>query len=121
MDGVITLEDIVEEVFGDIKDEKDREEEYIRKTPSGAVIVQGSALAEDVFDEFGLTYEQLDLDEEYTGETIGYLIISLLERFPKNAESISLAGPHKSLLLTVEGIKDGKIERVRVERNDLPR
>lgn len=40
VDGVITLEDIIEEVFGDIKDEKDREEEYIRKTSNGAIIVQ---------------------------------------------------------------------------------
>jgi hypothetical protein len=32
----------------------------------------------------------VNIDEEYIGETIGYLIISLLERFPKNGESITL-------------------------------
>lgn len=90
VDGVITLEDIIEEVFGDIKDEKDREEEYIRKTSNGAIIVQGSVLVEDVLEEYGLTSESADIDEEYIGETISYLILSLLERFPKNGESIML-------------------------------
>lgn len=116
VDGVVTLEDIIEEVFGDIKDEKDREEEYIRKTSNGAVIVQGSVLVEDVLEEYGLTHDHIDIDEEYIGETISYLIISLLERFPKNGETITLAGMGKSLLLTVEGIEDGKIKSVRVER-----
>lgn len=91
VDGVITLEDIIEEVFGDIKDEKDREEEYIRKTSNGAIIVQGSVLVEDVLEEYGLTSTSVNIDEEYIGETIGYLILSLLERFPKNGESIILS------------------------------
>lgn len=55
VDGVITLEDIIEEVFGDIKDEKDQEEEYIRKTSNGAIIVQGSVLVEDILEEYELT------------------------------------------------------------------
>lgn len=102
-------------MFGDIKDEKDREEEYIRKTSNGAIIVQGSVLVEDILEEYGLTHGHINLDEEYIGETIGYLIISLLERFPRNGESITLTGK-KSLLFTVEEIEDGKIESVRVEK-----
>jgi CBS domain containing-hemolysin-like protein len=90
VDGVITLEDIIEEVFGDIKDEKDREEEYIRKTSNGAIIVQGSVLVEDVLEEYGLTNTCVNISEEYIGETIGYLILSLLERFPRNGEVLEL-------------------------------
>lgn len=90
VDGVITLEDIIEEVFGDIKDEKDREEEYIRRASNGAIIVQGSVLVDDVLEEHGLTNTCVDTDEEYIGETISYLILSLLERFPKKGESITL-------------------------------
>ncbi len=116
VDGVITLEDIIEEVFGDIKDEKDREEEYIRKTSNGAIIVQWSVLVEDVLDEYGLTKESVNVDEEYIGETISYLILSILERFPRKGESITLKWSKKSLLLTVEEIDDGRIESVRVEK-----
>ncbi len=39
--GVITMEDIVEEVFGDIKDEKDREAEYMKKLSDGTMLVNG--------------------------------------------------------------------------------
>lgn len=116
VDGVITLEDIIEEVFGDIKDEKDREEEYIRKTSNGAIIVQGSVLVEDVLEEYELTSTSINLSDDYTGETISYLVLSIFERFPRKGESITLAGWHKKLLLTVEGIEDGKIESVRVEK-----
>lgn len=116
MDGVITLEDIIEEVFGDIKDENDKEEEYIKKTPSGAIIVQGSVLVEDVLEEYGLTSENVNIDEEYIGETISYLVLSLLERFPKNGESLTLYGSKDTLVLTVEDIEDEKIESIRVEK-----
>lgn len=116
VDGVITLEDIIEEVFGDIKDEKDQEEEYIRKTSNGAIIVQGSVLVEDVLEEYNLSNHCVNIDEEYSGETISYLILSILERFPKNGESITLKGSRYSILLTVEDIEDGKIESVRVEK-----
>ncbi len=116
MDGVITLEDIIEEVFGDIKDENDQEEEYIRRTSNGAIIVQGSVLVEDVLEEYGLMSEDVNIDEEYIGETISYLILSLFERFPKNGESLTLNGPSKTLIVTVEAIEDGKIVSVKVER-----
>ena len=116
VDGVITLEDIIEEVFGDIKDEKDREEEYIRKTSNGAIIAQGSVLVEDVLEEYNLTNTCVNIDEEYMDETISYLILSILERFPRNGESITLKGSKNSILLTVEDIEDGKIESVRVEQ-----
>jgi len=116
VDGVITLEDIIEEVFGDIKDENDKEEEYIRRTSNGAIIVQGSVLVEDVLEEYGLTSEKVNIDEEYIGETISYLILSLLERFPKNGESLTLNGAKDTLVLTVEDIEDEKIESIRVER-----
>ncbi len=88
--GVITLEDIVEEVFGDIKDEKDREEVYIRRRGDGSLHVKGDVILEDALEHFG----KLDLDryglEEYEGETVSYLIIALLESFPDNGEKMTV-------------------------------
>lgn len=114
--GVITLEDIIEEVFGDIKDEKDREDIYIRRRANGSLQIKASVLVDDVLEEYHLTHEDVHLDEEYLGETVGYLIISLLERFPENGEVVELKGPKATLSLTVQDISDGKIEDVVVRK-----
>lgn len=50
--GIITLEDIVEEVFGDIKDEKDREEVFIRRRGDGSLHVKGEVGLEDALEHF---------------------------------------------------------------------
>ncbi len=73
-------------------------------------------LVEDVLEEYNATSASLHIDDDYVGETISYLILSILERFPKNGESITLSGTKMKLLLTVEDIEDGKIESVRVEK-----
>lgn len=112
--GVVTLEDIIEEVFGDIKDEKDKEEEFMSQNLNGSLAVKGNVLIDDILEEYKLSPEDVHLDEDYLGETVGYLIISLLERFPKNGEVLKLSGPKKSLHLTVEEIEDGKIKDILV-------
>ncbi|EKD44647.1 MAG: protein of unknown function DUF21, partial [uncultured bacterium (gcode 4)] len=84
--GIITLEDIIEEVFGDIKDENDREDIYIRRCSDGSLMIKGNVVVDDLLDEFNLEHQDIHLDEEYLGETVGYLIISMLERFPVNDE-----------------------------------
>lgn len=114
--GVITLEDIVEEVFGDIKDEHDREEIFIRRRGNGSLAVKGSVLVDDVLDELGLTHEDVGMDEEYLGETVGYLIISVLERFPENGECIRFTTGKVLLTLCVKDISDGKVEDVEVRK-----
>lgn len=71
---------------------------------------------EDVLEEYGLSSQSLNIDDDYIGETISYLILSILERFPRNGESLTIGSPHKKLLLTIEDIEDGKIESIRVEK-----
>ncbi|MFB0964236.1 MAG: CBS domain-containing protein [Patescibacteria group bacterium] len=114
--GVITLEDIVEEVFGDIKDEKDREEVYIRRRGDGSLHVKGDVILEDALEHFG----KLDLErygiEEYEGETVSYLIIALLESFPDNGEKITVGTKDDGYEFTVEKVDDNAIEDVRIVR-----
>jgi CBS domain containing-hemolysin-like protein len=114
--GVITLEDIVEEVFGDIKDEKDREEVYIRRRGDGSLHVKGDVILEDALEHFG----KLDLErygiEEYEGETVSYLIIAYLESFPENSERIMIGTKDDGFEFTVEKVDDNAIEDVRIVR-----
>ena len=113
--GVITLEDIVEEVFGDIKDEKDQEDEYMRMRPDGSLTARGEILVDDVLESFeDLDFDDLDL-EEYRGETLAYLIISKLQSFPDENEKIIIGNlDRKYLELTILEIEDETIGEVRV-------
>jgi len=63
--GVVTMEDVLEEVFGDIKDEKDKEEIYMRKSQNGNIEAIGSVLIDDILEEFDINPESIDLPEEY--------------------------------------------------------
>lgn len=83
VDGMITLEDIIEEIVGEIRDEFDEaEEQVIKKINDNTYIVQGSINLDDFNDEMGT-----DIDsEEY--ESLGGLIIERLERLPEKGDSV---------------------------------
>ncbi len=70
------MEDVLEEVFGDIKDEKDKEEIYMRKSQNGSIEAIGSVLIDDILEEFDLNKEEINLPEEYMGETLSYVLMA---------------------------------------------
>lgn len=74
--GVVTMEDVLEEVFGDIKDEKDKEEIYMKKGQNGSIEAIGSVLIDDILEEYNLTPEAIDLPEEYMSETLSYVLMA---------------------------------------------
>lgn len=70
------MEDVLEEVFGDIKDEKDREEIYMKKQKDGAIEAIGSVLIDDILEEYNLDPELIGLPEEYMNETLSYVLMA---------------------------------------------
>lgn len=113
--GVITMEDVLEEVFGDIKDEKDKEEIYMRKWKDGLIEAIGSVLIDDILEEFDLTPDSIELPVEYMGETLSYVLMAEEEGFPK-AWDILTFGKEARLILTVLEINDNVIERVNCQK-----
>jgi len=90
MAGIITLEDIVEEVFGDIQDETDVEKETIVEKDNYR-IAQPYMMFDDLLEELSIDFDALKLPEEaYKWETLSYFVIDHLERFPKAKEVLSL-------------------------------
>lgn len=88
--GLITLEDIIEEIFGDIQDENDIETAAIRIIDDHTWKMQSFVRIDELLHETNLNYDELGInEEEYDGETLSYLITSILERFPKEGEKIS--------------------------------
>ena len=91
VDGIITLEDIIEEIFWDIQDENDVEITPIRKVGKQTWVVSSFVRIDEFLEESKLTFEELGLNEdEFDWETLSYLITSILERFPSVWEEINI-------------------------------
>jgi len=93
--GIVTVEDILEELVGDILDEFDREEPGIQKTGEGIFLVDAKVWVEDLNDELEIT---LPVSESY--ERLGGLIIERLGHIPHPGESVYIKESHISLVVT---------------------
>lgn len=114
--GIVTIEDLIEEVMGEIDDEYDEEEEDIRPENDGSFLAEGSATIAEINEHLGI---ELDEDnEDY--DTVGGLIIKLLGYIPEETEDLYLE--HEGCAFKVEKIGDRRIETVRIVklREDLP-
>ncbi|TPW08804.1 MAG: hypothetical protein FD127_4319, partial [Acidimicrobiaceae bacterium] len=87
--GMVTLEDIIEEIVGEIRDEHDSEELPIQKMGPGRFMVQADASVHDVAEASGLVLP----DGAANYDSLGGLLIDLAGRVPRNGESIAI-GSH---------------------------
>ncbi|MDZ7715894.1 MAG: hemolysin family protein [Balneolaceae bacterium] len=87
--GMITIEDLLEEVVGDIQDEYDTEDHIMKKLSGNTYILSGGVEIEDILEE----YPELKLPEETANfETIAGYIIDSLGRIPKVNEELLIEG-----------------------------
>lgn len=99
--GMVTLEDLLEELVGEIRDEYDQDEEdLIRRAGPGEFLIEGSVKLDDINDELGLSLSCEDYD------SIGGYLIGLLDRLPAQGERV--AAP-EGVILRAE-----KVDRTRV-------
>lgn len=81
--GLVTMEDILEEIVGNIMDEYDVDEEYIVQAEDESLLMSGMTPLEDAQEALGIQFSEEDLD---TYDTINGLLISLLDRIPQEEE-----------------------------------
>ncbi len=102
--GMITLEDLLEEIVGEIRDEYDEdEEELIQKVGERSYLVEGGMKLSDINDELGTVLESEDYD------SIGGLMIENLDRLPEDEETITT---DQGITLQVKGINQNRIAKV---------
>ncbi len=85
--GIVAMEDILEEIVGDIQDEYDNEEEKIIAVDDDTFMVKGDADLEELCEIKGLVIEDEELDNY---DTLNGLLISLLDRIPADGETPTL-------------------------------
>ncbi len=89
--GIVTLEDILEEIVGDINDEYDEEHKQYIKLADGSFIFEGKILLNDFYKVTGLE-EKLFEDKVNDAETLAGLILGIKEDFPREKERVTYAG-----------------------------
>ena len=104
-DGIITMEDILEELVGEIWDEHDAVVQEIQKVTENEYLVTGTASIDKV-------YEELDIDKEFDVFTVSGWIMGILERVPKEGDHFVSDG----LDVTVLKMADRRVDKVRIVR-----
>ncbi|HOD00443.1 MAG TPA: transporter associated domain-containing protein, partial [Myxococcota bacterium] len=87
MAGIVTVEDIVEEIVGEIWDEHEKAEEPVKSSADGSWIVKGRAAVEELAEETGIEIPDQDLYE-----TVGGMVMTLAGKVPLKGDRVSFAG-----------------------------
>lgn len=103
--GLVTLEDVVEELVGEVADEHDRRRAAVHRVPGGAWVVPGDLRPDEVRERTGLT-----IPESPAYETVGGFIMAALGRVAAAGDVVDHDGVH----VRVESMDGRRIERVRL-------
>lgn len=108
--GVVTLEDVVEELVGEVSDEHDRRRLGIRPSPKGGFIVPGTVRPDELATRTGLAVEE---DGPY--ETLAGLVMTKLDRIPTVGDTVSSLGTG----LEVISMKGRRVTRLLVQPQEV--
>jgi putative hemolysin len=105
--GLVTIEDLLEEIVGEIRDEFDVDEEQpVQELPDGSLLVQGSCPINDLRERYGLPFTETP---DY--RTIAGFVLATLKRFPKGGEAIT----HSGYKMTVVVLDGRRLRKIRIE------
>ncbi|ENZ04010.1 HlyC/CorC family transporter [Clostridium thermobutyricum] len=102
--GIVTIEDLIEEIVGDIEDEYDQERDMIEVIKEDEYIVDGSSRLDDVSELIGVNMESEEFD------SVGGLIIGALGRIPEDKEEVII----DRIKFIVEEVDKNRIKKVRI-------
>ena len=102
--GLITIEDLVEVIVGDIEDEYDEEEDEIQVINSNEFLVEGSTKISDVNEGLGIELESEEFD------SIGGYIIGYIKHIPEENEVIEVDG----IKFNIESVDKNRIKKIRI-------
>jgi len=117
VDGVVTLEDVVEEIGGEVRDEHDRRDEAISRDGSGRWLLSGLLRPDEVLRATGIALPESE-DGDY--ETLAGLVTERLERVPRAGDVVELdarddEGRTRPVRLSVRRMDALRVDRLRMD------
>ena len=109
--GIVTLEDTVEEIVGEVADEHDQRAARVKHPDPDSWLVPGILRPDEL-----MIQTKIELPDEGPYETLGGLIMNELGRIPVYGDEVEVNG----YLLKVEQLEDRRIDRVRITRKHPP-
>jgi len=105
-EGLVTLEDVVEEVMGEIRDPYDQEESIVLIQPDGSFIVDGSITIYDLEEETDIEFPK---DRDY--DTLAGFILDILTDIPKIDEQVKF----NNMVFTVKTVENNRIGKIKIQ------
>jgi magnesium and cobalt exporter, CNNM family len=105
LEGIVTLEDLLEEIVGEIEDEFDLPDESIERLEDGRVRVHGTFPIDDFNEQFGVS---LPIEDYHT---LGGFVFGMLGRAPEPGDEVQ----HEGIRFTVLTVEGSRIERLEIE------
>ena len=120
IEGLVTIEDLLEEIVGDIEDEYDHEEEpVICKQQNGTILAEGKAELEEIKENCGLDlYAGLSDEEAEEVETLNSLIVHFIQRVPEKGEVVNGANGVKFRILDANPCQVNKAVIIRPQGSE---
>jgi CBS domain containing-hemolysin-like protein len=106
--GLVTIEDILEEIVGEIQDEFDAEEARVQRVSEHEAVVDAMMPLDDVNDLLSMQLQEEDVD------TLGGYVYVQLGRVPQQGDEIRVSQPSGGARLVVEEVEGNRVTRVRI-------
>ena len=116
MDGLVTIEDLVEEIVGEIEDEHDEDGLLITRDPDGSILADARTEIEDLEAMIGPFVEDEEREEV---DTLGGVVFSLVDRVPRRSEVVTHTSGVEFVVVDADARRIKRL-RVRDQRPDGP-
>jgi len=114
--GLVTMEDLLESIVGEIEDEMDEEEKEIEEISKDTYMVDGKTSVEKLEKELGIT---LPVEEDFDSDTVAGWVLEHLETIPEEGEKIVLP-VENGFEVSVEEMDDHRISKVLIRKTEIP-
>jgi CBS domain containing-hemolysin-like protein len=114
-DGLVSIEDIIEEIVGDIADEHDEDAQQVRKVDNGLYVADARIDLDDFREQTGIALAPEDADQEV--DSLGGLVVSLLGRVPQRGEIVTHPSGYEFEVLEAD---PRRVKRLRVREPGKP-